>query len=61
MHIKYHIRKNIKFMKNFRLLRYLIYRFLIIVLYTTPVNGKMIDQLEIEHQLIEDFIHIVSL
>ena len=42
MHIEYHISKNIKFMKNFRLLKYLIYRFPV-VHYATPLNGKVID------------------
>ena len=41
LHLECHINKNNKFMKKFRLLRYLIYRF-IMVHYTTHVNGKVI-------------------
>ena len=60
MHLVYHISKNNKFMKIFRLLKYLIYGFPILH-YTIPVNSKVIDSLEMEHQLIKDFIQILSI
>ena len=54
MHINVKSRKRLKFMENFRLLRYLIYR-LSIVCYRTPVNSKAISQIEIKYQQIKDF------
>ena len=59
-HIKYHISKTNIFSKKFRLVRYLIYR-LLIVCYITPVNSKSIDRVEAEYQAIKDFTHILSI